>query len=592
MKRPREILVPWKNKSIKKCVILLFRSTYTYKEILKRTNSSYYKLYNIFYEFLNINIVRYLIIVEGGKQMLVELVKESITSDLVIGQDMTQTIIEGDILVPDSKPDIARVISVDGLIQMTKKEVAENKIGVEGNIKFKILYVSDKGEEPLYCIDSSTVFKQSIPLQGVTSKMRPEVNVDIEHIDFKINNERKIAVKAVINLEGKAVLENKKEITKDVAGLEDIEVLKKQISYTELVGDNTSEALIKDTFELDEDVVGIKEVLKWNASVIEKETKVTDDKVIIGGALYVEVFYLTEEEESTLSIIKREIPFTHFVEVPNAYGDMKYKLKLSVDELYTDVKENLQGERKILEIEAISKVNVKVMDTQVMELVVDAYSPSRKLKIQKEQIELKENIGMNRAHMIVRESLDKPATHPDLHRLFSIHAKPILTDYNVIEDKTVIEGVLETNVIYASEEGLQPLYSFSHEIPFRHFVDIDGLKEGMETNVDIFVEQIDYDILNDDQVDIRVNIGATCEAYKIKSIESIKQIEETDELYSTAEKPSLTLYFLQTGDTLWNVAKKYNTTIRQIVESNAIEDQDAIKPGDYIIIEKVHQFKF
>jgi len=524
--------------------------------------------------------------------MLVELVKESITSDLVIGQEMTQSIIEGDILVPDSKPDISRVISVDGLIQMTKKEVTENKIGVEGTIKFKILYVSDKGEEPLYSIDSSTVFKQSIPVHGVTSKMRPEVEVDIEHIDFKINNERKIAVKAVINLEGKGILEDKKEITRDVAGLDDIEVLKENIYFTELIGDNSSEALIKDTFELDESVAGIKEVLKWSAAVVEKETKVTDDKVIVGGALTVEVFYLTDEEESALNIIKREIPFTHFVEVPNAYGDMKYKLKLNVDELYTDVKENLQGERKVLEIEAISKVNVKVMDTQAVELVVDAYSPSRQLKLQKEYIELKENIGMNRAHMIVRESLDKPSAHPSLHKLFSIHAKPILTDYHIVEDKTVIEGVLETNVIYASEEGLQPLYSFSHEIPFRHFVDIDGLRNGMEANVDLFVEQVDYDILNNDQVDIRVNIGATCEAYKTKSVESIKQIEDLDEVLSVAGKPSLTLYFLQPGDTLWKVAKRYNTTVKQLIESNGIEDVNSVHPGDYVIIEKIHKFKF
>lgn len=524
--------------------------------------------------------------------MLVELVKESITSDLIIGQDVTQTIIEGDILVPDSKPDIARVISVDGLIQMTKKEVGENKISTEGTIKFKILYVSDKGEEPLYSIDSSTVFKQSIPMQGVTSKMKPEVSVDIEHIDFKINNERKIAVKAVINLEGKAILENRKELTKDLAGSSDIEILKENIYYTELVGESTSEALIKDTFELEESEAGIKEVLKWNAYVVEKETKVTDDKVIVGGTLFVEVFYLTDEMESTLNIIKKEIPFTHFVEVPNAYGDMKYKLKLSVDELFTDVKENLQGERKILEVEAISKVNVKVMDTQMIDLVVDAYSPSRALQIQKELIELKESIGMNRAHMIVRESLDKPSSHPALHKLFSVHSKPILTDYSIVEDKAVIEGVLEANVIYASEEGLQPLYSFSHEIPFRHFVDIEGLKSGMETNVELFVEEIDYDILNNDQVDIRVNIGATCEAYKIKAVESIKQIEETEEVFNMADRPSLTLYFLQPDDSLWKVAKKYHTTIKQIAESNGIEDPQLVKPGDYILIEKIHNFKF
>lgn len=66
------------------------------------------------------------------------------------------------------------------------------------------------------------------------------------------------------------------------------------------------------------------------------------------------------------------------------------------------------GAKKIVEVEGIVKVETKVMDTQSREILVDAYSLSRELEILEEQIELKENVGMNRANVLVRETLDIP----------------------------------------------------------------------------------------------------------------------------------------------------------------------------------------
>lgn len=524
--------------------------------------------------------------------MPVELQKDMFTVDQVIGQETAQAIVEGDILVPDIKPDITRVISVNGAMEVTKKEVVDNKINVDGILKFKILYVSDKGEEPLYSIDSSTVFKQSIPVEGITSKMRGEVQGALEHIDYIINNERKIGVKAIINLVGTGIEASQQQVAREIGGLEDIQVLKEEFKYSEIVGEAVSETLVKDTFEIEEDAPPVKEILKYNAVAVEKETKITDDKVIAAALMLVEFLYIADDETNSLNIFKKEIPFTQFTELPNIDSEMKYKIKLNVEELHTEIKENIQGDKRIIEVEAVAKSEVKVIDTRSREMIVDAYSPSKRLKVNKNQVRIKENIGMNRSHVMLRETLDVPGTQPEIQRLFSVQVRPILSDYHIVEDKAVVEGILEASVIYVSEEDLQPLYSFSQEIPFRHYVDIDGLTEDMEANIDLQLEEVDYYLVNGNQVDIKATVGATCEAYAHKNIEVIDSIEELEEQIDFSKKPSLTVYFMQPGDTLWQVAKKYQTTVKQILESNQLTDVGEINAGDYVLIEKVHNFKF
>ena len=44
-------------------------------------------------------------------------------------------------------------------------------------------------------------------------------------------------------------------------------------------------------------------------------------------------------------------------------------------------------------------------------------------------------------------------------------------------------------------------------------------------------------------------------------------------------------FFVKNGDTLWNLAKKYNTTVENIKEVNHMEKEDVNK-GDKILIFK------
>ncbi|SES94695.1 LysM domain-containing protein [Natronincola peptidivorans] len=524
--------------------------------------------------------------------MAVELMKDLLKVDKLVGENTVQAIIEGDILAPDAKPDITRVVAMDGNIQVNKQETQDNKILVEGNLQFKVLYASDKGEEPLYSIDSSTDFKEVIELEGITPQMKNEVTAEVEHIDYTLNNERKIGVKAVINMAGKVAEETQVEITKDLEGMEDIEVLKETLQYTDIIGTNSSDTLVKDAFELEADLPEMKEILKWYATPVEKETKITDGKVIVGGNLIIEVLYIGEEEEQPLNVIKKEMPFTHFIEIPEAYNDMGYKLKMKTEEIYTDIKENADGERKILEVEGIVHIEATVMENQKREVVVDAYSPSKGLNLEKSRLELKENLGIHRSQVLLRETIDLPANHPPMAQIFSINAKPIVTDYSIIENKAMLEGVLETTIIYTSEEGIQPIYSYMQEIPFRHPIEIDGLTSEMNVDIELLVQDLDYDRINEEQVEVKMNIGTTCEAYSIKAIDVISHVEEREEAVDITKRPSLTIYFFQEGDSLWKIAKKYHTTVQDIMTNNEIENPEDIKPGDQIIIEKIYNFKF
>ena len=66
--------------------------------------------------------------------MVVETVKENLNVNKLVATKKEVIMVEGDMIVPDSKPDIISTISTSGVVSIYKKEVLEGKVRVDGNI--------------------------------------------------------------------------------------------------------------------------------------------------------------------------------------------------------------------------------------------------------------------------------------------------------------------------------------------------------------------------------------------------------------------------------------------------------------------------
>jgi len=94
--------------------------------------------------------------------MSLELVRESTKVNYVVGEELAQTIVEHDIIVPDVNPDVARILLIDGEIREGDSEASQDRIHVDGTIYYKILYVSDDPEQSVKSINTSSDFSYTV----------------------------------------------------------------------------------------------------------------------------------------------------------------------------------------------------------------------------------------------------------------------------------------------------------------------------------------------------------------------------------------------------------------------------------------------
>ena len=125
-------------------------------------------------------------------------------------------------------------------------------------------------------------------------------------------------------------------------------------------------------------------------------------------------------------------------------------------------------------------------------------------------------------------------------------------------------------------------HDINGEIPFTVVVEMLGVNEKMKSIVKCDIEDI-YVSLEANTIAVKLTLSTLIKVfYEVKRFFISDIVEGENE--SVVKKPSVTIYVVNKNDTLWNLAKKYKTTVEELVKLNSIENPDSIFPGEKLII--------
>lgn len=95
--------------------------------------------------------------------------------------------------------------------------------------------------------------------------------------------------------------------------------------------------------------------------------------------------------------------------------------------------------------------------------------------------------------------------------------------------------------------------------------------------------------INDAHKYAKNTILILADTYKPVNLELIDSLEMEE--YEDKSKYGMSIYFVKKGDTLWKIAKRFRTTVDEIVSANNIEDPNKINVGEQLFIPKYNSNK-
>ncbi len=517
--------------------------------------------------------------------MAIECSRNLMKLNQVVGEESSQALVEGEINVPDSREPVVRILDISCDAIINSHEVIQDKIMVEGILRYDALYIPEGEDAAVDAVDAEIGFTQYLEMPGVQPGMTSRLQLDVEHIDYELVSGRRINVKAVLNLYGRVSQVMELEAVQDFTGLTDVEALTDHIRTSVSGEAGNAQTMVREDLELSDSMPSILKILRKEARVQIQEKKAVDNKVVVHGDVDLNLLYLCDDEEDPVQFLEQSIPFSHSVDIPGAYQGMDCTAEVTVSEFYTDPRENINNELRIVDAELILNLEVQVFETQEDEILIDAYSPSVPMELKKRKIKLQQFAGETQEQTVVKESITFPEGVPKARKILYVDATPSIAEERAGDGKVLLEGILSVQVVYQTNESALLIGSFREDVPFQHTLTMEDIDSGMECRSEAVTEHTDATLLAQDEVELKAAVLLKTSVTRTIEKEIIIGAEESENL--SAGAPGIYIYFVQPGDNLWNVAKKYNTTISDILKYNeTAEEESELVPGTKLMIFK------
>ena len=246
--------------------------------------------------------------------MNIEASKKTICIKRIVSQQIKKFELNEDVIIPDIKPDILKSIKENGNVCIYKKEVLDGKIKLDGSVNIYIIYLADSDKDNIRGINTNIDFKEIFDCKEAKSSMCLEEKVNIKSIECKVLNGRKVTLK--IEMEAVLVLYINEDISvvNNIENIMDLQKINKNIRINSVIGSNTIKTYAKETIKIDTtDILG--EILKLDLNIINKDMKVSYNKVLAKADAEVKIMYLTEN--NLIKSVEEKIPIMGFIEMPN-----------------------------------------------------------------------------------------------------------------------------------------------------------------------------------------------------------------------------------------------------------------------------------
>lgn len=524
---------------------------------------------------------------EGEMKMSVELIKKQVDLNEATKKECVQVVKERDMIVPDGKPDMQRVLHLDGKINIDQIDVQEDRIVYKGQINITILYIPENNPAVVYTMKGSIPLEDFIILEGVNKDQKIDFEYNIEHMHWNILNERKINVKVIIEVKVQATKPKEVAIVTDIKSANPVQTKKSQINIIKPSPTKEEKMIIKDELTIMQGKNSIGEILKLDAQIKEDQVKRTDNEILFNGIVEINTMYKAQGADDSIEVVTHRIPFSGNTDVPKADEEVDWNCELDVTPTYIQVAPDYDGEDRVIEVECIITAKYNTFDKITEQTIEDLYCPGKKIATSgstQDYMTLK-----TKAHntMPKKDVLVVDGMNSENNEIFTIAVKPMIEEQEIKNDKLTLKGLSEIKVIYTCKEGPNKIEIATTMVPFNQELDAPGIDKKSIVIPHVVAKDVKLLSQNKNDMVVEYMLDSTAEIYDKGQVPVLEQVELVDMDKEELNKyPSITVYVVKKCDNLWNIAKKFNTTVKDIVEINGLEENAVIHPGQKLIVLK------
>lgn len=486
--------------------------------------------------------------------------------------------LEADINLPDYCPEIQKILKCNVCAEITSVQNSSGRITAQGNATVKIIYIGDNGK--------TAAFEQSYPIQKsaesdlITSESCVDVRVNVDYVNSRAVSQRRIDIRAMMTFVFKVEKKREENVLCSAQGC-GIQSRGNEYSFANLSGLCTKAFNLSEVIEIDGNKNPVSQIVNASAFAHTKDVKVINNKILIKGDCEIKIYYLTENKD-TIDCIEHSIPISQIIEVDGVSEDCLSSLCLKVTSCETVGKVDSSGAMRLIDIGIRICASFAAYNEVSLCLMSDAYSTSNELKNTVKSLEinsLNTTFDTTFINNVVIESIGV-----SVDCVLAVWCSDVKCTSSLKGDACILSGTYQATVIYRDSEKQTGI--MQKPVEFEYSVNLKNPASRINCRASLQIAACSCSLAGESKLELKTEINACGIILSNEIVKYISEIEVLEECENINNGCALTIYFSDENEKVWNIAKKYKTTVQAIMKENDL-DSEVIETRRFLLIPAV-----
>ena len=503
---------------------------------------------------------------------MLEISKNSLNLNSSYEKTINSFTSSGDIIIPDSKPDVQNVLYVDVIPIIDDTAINSEQLTITGNVEFNVIYCS--AEENPRIIRTSTLipFKNSFEIPNLATNSHFNLSVTANSTESNILNERKVSLKSNICVTASFFTEKSIEFIDSIENNDNVECLSENISIPTILCCENINTSVNDSSIISSSLPNIDEILKYDYKLINEEVVLSDGQVMFKGDLVITAFFTANDKK--IYSFEYTMPYSNFLDGHKIDDNALFDLTSTVKNISIKICPDSDDLMRVLEYDATICSYICVLQNQKLNMISDIYSTNSELSPKTETIKYTSTSSKVYENISLRGVI----TIPENENTFVLSTLGKLKDLSITQNNEsyALSGNVEVTIIYKTDSSSN-IESITIDMPINH-----TLSNSINNISNANLLNIEATQIEPGKFDIKLSMNIEGNEIKTNNINLITDITEVE--FSTPKSNGITIYYPKAGDTLWKIAKKYGTTVDKLKTINNLVDSNMIVVGNPLIL--------
>ena len=501
--------------------------------------------------------------------------KDLLCSCRIIREAKAEQTVDSDMTLPDYCPDIKSILRCSVEPGINSVNVTGNRITAQGNAVIRLVYVST--DDKISCFEQNYPMDKYVEMSSLTAECQAVATAKVSYVNCRAVSPRRVDIHGCISVMFSVFRCEKHEYVSGVAG-DCVQLRFQPLTVCNAVGCTAKLFDMSEVVPVGNVESPVKSIAYADGFALLNEIKAVSNKLLLKGEFVLNAALCCED--GTVRKTEHTMPISRIVELDGVDESCICDVSTKVCSLDVQLRADENGNMQNLDMAVCVKAFVCAYRECKCACVQDAYSLKSELELSKSAVEVSRYVQAVDENFLVAFQTELDGCEKG--EIIDCRCDAVTSVSTSSQEGIEVSGTVTVCITYLDDDGKPTMAQRRSDYHFLKAV--NGADGKLMCNSDVVAVAVSANGRGS-AVSVKVQLNIKGMVFENRSVSLVSDVREIKSAKSS-DSSSITVYFSDMGESLWDIAKRYNTSEEAIRRRNSIKG-DVIESETMLIIPQV-----